>query len=800
MILRFAIRNLLKRPFLSLIKVIGLSLAFSGILGIVLFLKKELTFDTFHKKSDRIYRLTVTDPSIFNGSHFARIYNPEFIPAMAEYFPEIENYVRLVPVRGGVLKHEENYILVNQAFECDSTFFEVFDAELLTGNPENILNGPGSMVLSESFSKKVFGNDNPEGKVLTLPSGQFYGRDIDFTVKGVMKDFPQNSHLHPDFITTPVDKSILESWAWTYLVLVRNADPGKIISEFKNFYFSHVDNKTQEISKEAHLQKITGIHLHSAKLREIESNSNMTVIYTLSIASLILLLIALANYANLNAGMAYFSDKYLFMSKVLGASNRMTLKYYIIEGIIIISAAIAISAIILVPANLLILKYLGSYLFTGNLYMITITTLLLGILGILSGIFPLIKQGASKLQMSAELRSSLNPGRKGIGKGIIIMQYAISTVLIVAVLVIHRQTEYALKSGLGVQNENIICFRNVHTVVQQKFEIFKQELLKYNSVELVSAMFEPPGGEANDMFQFNMEGYVPDETNSTDNFIGVFPCDYSFPAIFNLHFLGGSNFSEKNEDNEGSGEYIINESAMKKLNYTDPGKIIGKEFKLITNIEGVDLPEGKIIGVVEDFHLSNIRKKIEPLVLFKQKELWLLNFVVSLRPGMEKKALSDIEIVWTEMFSEYPFKYEYVSSIYKDLYRPERIQSLLLSIFTFIALFICSMGLLGMSLFTIRRRTKEIGLRKINGAETEEVMLMLSIDQIKWILLSLVISFPLSYYAMHKWLQSFAYKRSLSWWIFALAGITVVFIALLTVSVQSWKAATRNPVETIRYE
>ena len=353
---------------------------------------------------------------------------------------------------------------------------------------------------------------------------------------------------------------------------------------------------------------------------------------------------------------------------------------------------------------------------------------------------------------------------------------------------------------MGVKENNLICFENVHSNVQQKFEVFKAELLKYNSIEFVSAMLEPPGGEANDMFQFTMEGYIKNEINEADNMIGIFPCDYSFASIFNLHFLSGNNFSKKNEDNEGSGEYIINESAMKRLHYTDPDKIIGKEFGLIFDNDVAKIPKGKIIGVVKDFHLSSIKKKIEPLVLFKRKDIWLLDFVVSFRPGMRAIALSNIESVWTKMFPEHLFQYEYVSSMYMNLYKRELLQAKLLAVFTFIALFICSVGLLGMSLLTTQRRTKEIGIRKVNGAKIYQIMIMLNWDFIKWIVISFAIAIPFAFLAMNKWLEGFAYKTALSWWIFALAGLAAIFIALITVSVQSWKAASRNPVDALKYE
>ena len=800
MILKFAIRNLKKRPFLNLIKVAGLSLALSGILLIVLFLKNELTYDSFHKKSNRIYRFTTTSTFSYSGKHFARIFNPGYVPKMAEYFPEIENYVRLMPVWGGVMKYNENFIKVNQAFQCDSTFFKVFDSEVLVGKPEKILDNPGSMVVSESFAKRVFGNLNPIGQILTLPKGQFYGKNVDFTVKGIMKDFPQNSHFHPECVATPGDRGEFNGIAWTYLLISGNANPNSIILRFKDFISIQMGKKYEEIKTEAYLQKISDIHLHSDKLREIEPGSSISVIYTLSIAALLLLLIAIINYANLNIGMADFSGKYIFVSKVSGSSSWMNLKYFLSEGMIIIIASVFISGVIVSSANIAIQKYYALNLFTGNAPLILLVLLLFSLMAILSNILPLLKQVISNINPSLDYKNKNNLSRKGISKGLIVLQYTISISLIVAVIVIHRQTNYALESRMGVDENNLICFEDVHSNVQSKFETFKAELLKHNSIKYVSAMFEPPGGEANDMFLFTMEGRVKNETNYIDNYIGVFPCDYSFASIFNLNFLSGNNFSEKNNDNEGSGEYIINESAMRKLNYTDPGKIIGKGFGLTFENDEIKIPKGKIIGVVKDFHLSSIKKKIEPLVLFKRKDLWLINFIVSFRPGMQATALTDIKSVWTNLFPEHPFQYSYVSSMYKNVYKTELLQANLLSIFTFIALFICSMGLLGLSLLTTQRRTKEIGLRKINGATRSEMMIMLNWYFIKWIMISIAVAIPFSFLAMHKWLETFAYKTTLSWWIFALAGLIAVLIALITVSVQSWKVASRNPVDALRYE
>ena len=646
MTLKFAIRNLRKRQFLNIIKVLGLSMSLSGFLLIVLFLKNELTYESFNKNAGKTYRFTVNYLPSANERHFARVFNTDYIPKMADYFSGIENYVRLAPVRGGIIKHDEEFIIIKQAFECDSTFFRVFPAELLVGNPENILNDPCSMVISESFSKKTFGNINPTGQILTIPSGQYYGKNTDYIIKGIMKDFPQNSHFHPEFITTPPDKSVFNGWAWVYLLLSENADPQRITSGFKDFFAAHINGNRGEINNEAHLQNISDIHLYSNKQKEIEANSNIYVIYTLAIAALILLITGLANYANLNLGMAGYSEKYLFVSRISSSSSLMTLKYFVTEGIIIIVASLLISGFFFVFADILIQKYFNLHLFTGNTILISTVLVLFSFIGILSGIIPLINQGMSNLRTSTQFKNKVWTGRKGLSKSIIVLQFAISSALIIAVFVILRQTSFALESGMGFKKDNLICFRDVHSDVQKKFMVFKEELLKFSSVESVSAMFAPPGGEANDIFQFKMEGYVADPEDRADSYIGIFPCDYSFASIFGLDLLGGSNFSEKNRDNEGSGEYIINESAMKRLNYTNPDEIVGKEFGLITNIPGIEVPAGKITGVVKDFHLSGIKRKVEPLVMFKREDLWLLNFVVAYRPDMQARELADIESTW----------------------------------------------------------------------------------------------------------------------------------------------------------
>jgi len=799
MISKFIFRNLMKRPFLNFVKILGLAFALTGLIILALFIKNELSYDQSHKNADRLYRFTFTSENIFGGKQFARIQNAAIIPQMADYFKEIENYTRLARVEESFLKYGNKFIKINQAFHCDSTFFEVFNGELLIGDSKNILDNPGTMIISEGFAEKVFGDSNPIGQILTMPVGQFNADEVDYLVQGIMKDYPKNNHFHPDYITSPVDKSVLNGWAWSYLLLLEDADPDIIISGFPDFGSATWDIEKSEITLKPYLQNIKDIHLHSNKLREIEPNGSLTVVYTFSAAALLLLFIALINYANLNIGMAEFSGKFMHINKISGATRKVSIKYYLLDGLIITAFSVFLSLILADFFGGSIQKSLGLNLFEDNTRIIVLIIICFIFLCLIASSLPLVKQ---TLNRAASTHNINDHGikRKGISKGLIVLQYTISIALIFVVLLIHKQTKYSLRSGLGSHIENLICIDGVHADVQSKFSIFKTELKKYEPIISVSAMFEPPGGEANDMFPFEMEGYVSKNEDGENELIGVFPCDKSLISLFNLNLLSGKDFSEDAEDQDGSGEYIVNESAMKRLGYSNPDEIIGKKFKLIFFNESIQIPDGEIIAVVKDFHYSSLKKEIEPKVFFKRKDHWIENFIVLFKPGNKTEALEAVKTTWNNLFPYYPFNYNYIDSMYRNVYRAEILQSKLIALFTIISLFICSIGLLGMSLLVTQKRTKEIGIRKVNGASESQIILMLNWNLLKWVLLSFILSIPLAYIAMNKWLENFAYKISISWWIFIISGFITILISFFTISVISWKTARSNPVKALRYE
>jgi putative ABC transport system permease protein len=430
------------------------------------------------------------------------------------------------------------------------------------------------------------------------------------------------------------------------LLLHENADPQKITNAYPEYLAKSTNQPIETIETKAYLQKLTDIHLKSDKLREIEANGNTTNILVLAIAAIILLLISMSNVASLNLGMAGFNLKFMTVNRVLGSSKQMNLGYFLLESLLITCTAIVLAIAISIPVNNFIISNFNINLLHGNTQLKAIILLGFVLFALLSGIQPALKQGFEKMIPG---RNQLKTKSVFVSKGIVVTQFTFAIALIAAVLVISRQTNYALNNSMGVQQNNIICFESVHANVQQKFELFKAELLKHNTIESVSAMLEPPGGEANDMFPFELEGHTKNDSEQ-DERIGVFPCDYSFANLFNLHFMGGQNFNEKNFDVEGSGEFILNEAALKYLNFNNPDEAIGKRFKLNSTAQGVTIPSGKIIGVVNDFHLSSLKKKVGPLVLFKRDRLWLINFVVAHKPDMRDAALDDMKLVWNKLF------------------------------------------------------------------------------------------------------------------------------------------------------
>jgi len=793
MIIKYALRNIRKRPVLNLIKIVGLSLGLCGVLFIALFVKNEFSYEQMHSNTDRIHRLTTTNSDFAKGNHFARIPDSEIIPELSEEIPEIETAVRLMPLRDKLILKEGQHYGISQAFAVDDTFLKVFDIAFIDGNPNSALAEPDAAVISKSLAQKVFGDENPMGKVISLPPGLYNSIETDFTVKGVMEDFAQESHLHPDLLVMPGSDAI-SGWAYVYLLLKDKASAVGLIDKLSNklneLYSLETDNETKA---QVHLMNIKEIHLNSNLLREIEPNGSISNIYVLAISALILLFISLSNFTSLNLGMAGYLTKFLALNQILGSSKRIMTHYFLVESVIIVFLSLALVLVFSFQLNNVVFDVYQINLLEGNGGFAIGVILLFSLLSILAGIQPVLKNRFQNLTLGKKIQGE---GTVRTHKVLLISQFALAIILLVGVIVISRQTDYALSNSMGAKEDNVLCIPYVHAEVQKDFNLFKSKLLNYSGIGSVSAMMAPPGGETNDMFPFAMKNVPNDEAE----YIGVFSCDYSFADVFGLSFLAGKNFSENSTDENGNGEYVINETALRYLGYQDPNEVIGEDFALLSPVASVTLPEGKIVGVVKDFHLSGLQTKVEPLTLFKRENSWLGNIVISYVPSLRAEAIANIQKAWTDLYPKYPLEYFQVSSLYKNVYKTERLQKNLILVFALIAVFVCAMGVLGLSLMVAQKRFKEIGIRKVNGATISEILIMLNTDFLKWLVIAFVLATPIAYLGANKWLEAFAYKIDIGIGMFLLAGGTVILITILTVSWHSYKAARVNPVKSLRTE
>jgi len=791
--IKYALRNIKKRPVLNLIKILGLSLGLCGVLFIALFVKNEFNYDQMHTDADRIFRLTTTSSDFAKGNHFARIPDAEIIPELLEEVPEVEKFVRLMPLRDKLISKNEQYYGIAQAFAVDANFLDFFEIHFINGERNSAFSHSDVAVISETLARKVFGEEDPIGKVISLPPGQYNSIETNFTVKGVMEDFAQESHMHPDLLIMPGNDTIT-GWAYVYLMLEEQTSMFGLTKKLSDQLNRMYDIETESGAEvEAHLMNIKEIHLKSHLLREIEPNGSMSNIYVLVISALILLFISLSNFAALNLGMASYFTKFLALNQLLGSSKRIVTNYFLVESAIVLLFSLVFVFVFSFQLNRMIFNDYQINLFKGNESFVLGVVLFFSVLSLLAGLQPVFKNYIQNFTLGKSIK-----GEKVVRthKFLLISQFTLAIVLLVGVVVISRQTDFALGNAMGAKKDNILCIPYVHADIQKTFDLFKAKILNYSSIESVSAMMAPPGGETNDMFAFEMQ----ELPNEKAEYIGVFSCDNDMANVFGLAFIGGQNFSDNNTDTNGSGEYIINETALHYLGYQDPKKIVSKDFTLLSPVEGVYLPQGKIIGVVDDFHISGLQTKVEPLVLFKRENMWLGNIVLSYVPSLRAEAISNIQKTWSNLYPKYPLDFYQVSALYENVYKIERLQKKILMIFAFIAVFVCAMGVLGLSLMVAQKRFKEIGIRKVNGASIFEILVLLNVDFLKGLVLAFVMSTPIAYWAATKWLENFAYKINVGISMFLMAGGTVILITILTVSWHSYKAAKANPVKSLRTE
>lgn len=794
--LKMAIRNFLKDKKFVFNNILGLTLAFTAILFIYSWITYEKSFDKFYDNSSRIHRFTVEFTDGGSTRHFARV-NAGWIKEFPGYFPEVEEMVRLAPGRNSSLKINENKFYSQGVFTTDSNFFDVFNVKLIWGNMDDVLDAPKCAVINESIAQKYFGDENPVGKQLEWAHQQVPDFST-FTVTGVMPDFPHNNHFHPEILLSFDDPKQFSQWNYLYLMLKENANPQSVQAKFSSFKETYIKDKKSRESLVFHLQSVGDIHLDSQKDREIEPNGDARSITVLTIVAIVLLIVIALNYINFQIASVLERSTYFNISKTFGAKSKSFVVQLALESTILVFLAslVSLAAYFLVLpllANWLNIELILSIKTTLAVYLFALLFFVL--IGIASSIYPVF---LSKIDGTISGFRIFNKGQSNtsdfsVRRVLVILQFVGGIALIIATSVIIKQNQYLLSSRIGNEQNNIINLIKLPRMAIENYKVFKDELLKYPEILDVTASMEEPAGEVMDAFTYELEG-MPEEDK--EKVVYVLTTDNNFNKFYGNKILAGDDFSESGDN---STKYLINEAALKFFGYTNPNNIIGKRIKYNIPLPEKFFKEGYITGVINDFHISTMQNSEKPMLLYNQP---FFNYCVGIKyePTRVNEVLATLQKVWGEVNSDFALQSYFIDDLYVELYKNQIRQSRFLTLLAIIVLFISSLGLFSIAVYNIRKRTKEIGIRKVNGANIREVLVLLNKTFIKWVIISFIIAAPLTWFAMNKWLESFAYKTEISWWIFAGAGILVLGIVLVTVSLQSFKAARRNPVEALRYE
>ncbi len=803
---KIAWRNLIKYRLISIINLFGLSIGLGSCLLITLYILNELSYDRFNKNADRIYRVT-RDFYTSDGSRSLKLcsISPPFGYYMPTDFPEIEKMTRLLDDGITPLKYQDKVFNETNLFWADENLSDVFTFQMLTGNAKTALMDPFSVMMSEEAAKKYFGSEDPMNKTIR------YNNKYDFKVTGIFKAFPRNSHLHPalflsfNTLKNPDiygSENLRTNWGnnsfFTYLLLPDKYNPQRMLNQFPAFIDRRMAGQEyvgQQASKftKLGLQKLTDIHLYSHTDSEIEPNGDINRIYVFSAIAIFILLIACINYMNLATARSSLRAKEIGIRKVVGA-NKAGLIYQFLSESIILSFVAGIFAVVLCWASIPLLNKLsGSNIDFHQLlsFKILIPVFFTPfIIGFLSGIYPAVYMSSFQPVKTMKGLFSVGAGNLSIRKVLVISQFAISIILMIATLLVFQQLRFVQKKALGYDKDHLAIIP-YPSDLNEKFESFRTELVSNSNIKNAGRSSRIPTGRLLDA----MDAYVAsgDTMSPSKVDIKLVAIDYDFIPTYGMTMISGRNFSR--EYSLDTTNFILNEAALRLLGWPDASKAIGNEFKY-GNIKG------HIIGIVKDFHFESMHQSILPLVLelFPARISFYHNLTVKLTGNDPQSTISYIESVWKRYLPEVPFQYNYLDQNFAALYQNEQRQGEIFTIFACIAIFIASLGLLGLSIFSITQRIREIGIRKVLGANLATLVTLLSKEFLFLVLIASLIATPIGWFGMHRWLNGFAYRIHIQWWVFVLAAGTSAIVALMTISFHAIKAAIANPTKSLRAE
>lgn len=792
--LKVAFRNILKQKFYSAINILGLSIGIASCLLIVLYINFELGYDKFHTDADRIYRVDLHGKIAGQEINTATTCGP-LAGALESEVPEVAMATRLQQDNGYVIRYGDKVFTENNITYADSNFFEFFSFKLLKGDLKTALKEPNSIVVTEDMAQKYFGDAEPLGQVLEL--------DKAFKVTGVVENPPFDSHFRFDFLFSASTANWLNSGVWlnnnlyTYFKLKPNTTTDNFPEHFNAFVEKYVGpdiEKFMGISLDAmkeqggeygyYLTKLTDIHLNSNSRDQIEASGEKSYIYIFMAVAGFILLIACINFMNLSTAKSAGRAKEVGLRKTLGSFRSHLIFQFLTESTIFAVVATLLAYFIVWQAlpgfNYISGKQLTANLLLSPSFLLSALGIII-LVGILAGSYPAFY--LTSFNVSEVLKGKVRDGMKGgaIRSTLVVLQFSISIFLIICTGVIYHQLQYFQNRNMGIDRQNVLIINNTGYLENNR-EAFREALKKESNIVDASYTTNVVPG-VNNTTLFRKPG------SDTDHLMGRYYADYSHMNVLGFEMAAGRFFSEDFPSDSTSA--VINEAAAKEFAWDNA---VGEEFITFDNDNETKI---KIVGIIKDFNFESLRTDIRPLII----QLGTRSNQMMLRyQGDAQNAIATAEKNWKEIAPNQPFDYVFLDQSFDALFRSEQRMGYIFSIFTGLAIFIASLGLIGLSAFTAERRTKEIGVRKVMGASNTSVLIMLNKEFTRLIVVSFILAAPFSWWMMTKWLADFSYRTSIDPWIFVMAGLSTFIIAWLTVSWQSYKAARANPVVSLKSE
>ncbi len=800
--LKTAWRNLKRHKGYSFINITGLAVGMAAFILIMLFVQHELSFDRYHGNADRIYRVIEENPG--QASPISAEIPSPMAPVLMDEYPEVISATRIFKWgRDKKLFLYRKKLIYETLYYADPETFDVFSISFIQGDPKTALNDPFSIVLSKRLAEKYFRNENPIGKVLTLKesSDRHAGAGNNYQISGIFENMPQNSHFIMDMIV-PFKNLILSHntrMTWekgnnphTYILLDKRADPKDLEKKFHSLLKKYKYQNTEAAGdpKEKYsLQPLTSIHLDTHVSSDITSNYDVKYIYLYSSIAFLILIVGCINYINLTTARSMKRGKEVGIRKIVGAKRGQLVRQFLSESFILIFIALTVSSIlvrVLLPHfNSMTGKSL-SFNPINNLQLLLGFIFIIFFVGFSSGCYPAFY--ISSIKPISILSGKFVKSAKGFGlrNFLVVAQFSITSILIISTLVVNKQLNFIQNKDMGYNREQIIVSNiEKNMELRNNIDAAKTELIKNPNILSVCCSSRLPndiGWKPRGLPAKKQGEFVPTYTGIVD---------YDFLDVYGIEIVDGRNFS-RDFPSDSERAVLINEMAAKACRWDSP---IGKEFEII-DWDGRTV---KIIGIIKNFHSHSLHQPKSPLLLGLSSS-WKAHLSIKTNTANIQETIDYIEKTLKEFAPNYPYEFQFLDEIFGRAYQTEQEMGKIISTFAFLSIFIGCLGLFGLASFATEQRTKEIGIRKVLGASVESIMSLFLKNMTKWVLVANFITWPLSYFLMHKWLQNYAYRISVYWWFFILAGALTCGIAVLTISYKVIRAATANPVDSLRYE